>query len=75
MEKEQKSETTWRSLSLAWELGYLIAIPMVILALLGRWLDKKLGTSPLLLIGGLLFSISISSYLVYKKVVSLIDKK
>lgn len=75
MDKKQKSDKIWPSLGLVWELGYLIAVPLVILALLGRMFDKKLGTSPWLLIAGLLFSVSIFSYLVYKKAISLIDRK
>lgn len=53
---------------LAWELGYTIAIPIVIFALLGRWADKAWGTSPWLLLAGIVISIMISSFAVYKKV-------
>ncbi len=57
----------WQALSLAWELGYTIAIPLVVLALAGRLADKVFFTSPWLLLGGVLFSIVISTWLVYKK--------
>lgn len=53
---------------LAWELGYTIAIPIVLLALLGRWGDRMLGTSPWLLLLGVLFSVIVSSVIVYRKV-------
>ena len=59
---------------LAWELGYTIAIPIVLLALLGRWADKMLGTSPWMLLVGVLVSIVISSFLVYHKVKDVIRK-
>ncbi|MFA6285353.1 MAG: AtpZ/AtpI family protein [Parcubacteria group bacterium] len=55
------------ALGLAWELGYTIAVPLVALALLGRFLDKKLGTAPWLLLFGILISIAVSSWAVYKK--------
>ncbi len=55
------------ALGLAWELGYTIAVPLVALALLGRFLDKKLGTAPWLLLLGILISIVVSSWAVYKK--------
>lgn len=55
------------ALGLAWQLGYTIAVPIVALALIGRFLDKKLETSPWLLLAGILLSISVSSWLVYKK--------
>lgn len=64
---KNKNQGSWSAVSLAWELGYSIAVPLVVLALGGRFLDKKMGTSPWLLLIGILFSIIISSYIVYKK--------
>lgn len=52
----------------AWELGYTIAVPIVGLALLGRWADKSFDTAPWLLITGIALSVFISSFLVYRKV-------
>jgi F0F1-type ATP synthase assembly protein I len=76
VEKEkEKSEKPWSAVSLAWELGYSIAVPLVGLALVGRFLDKKLGTSPWLILAGILISILISSYLIYKKTVDILDKE
>ena len=66
---------TWSALSLAWELGYTIAIPIVALALGGRLLDKKLGTAPWLLLTGIFLSLIVSSWLVYGKTVKIIGKK
>ena len=80
-EKSEKQFPARRSLgeggsaiSLAWELGYTIAVPLVALALLGRFLDKKLGTAPWLLLVGILVSITVSSWLVYKKTLDIIGK-
>jgi len=73
-EKEvNKTETqkTFSVMALAWELGYLIAIPLVALTLGGRFLDKKLGTSPLLLLIGVVAAIILSSYMVYKKTIDI----
>lgn len=53
---------------LSWELGYTIAIPIVLFALLGRWADKTLNTSPWFLLAGILVSIVASSAIVYRKV-------
>jgi len=55
-------------ISLAFEMGYTIAIPLVIFALLGRFLDKKLTTSPLFLLVGMLLAVILTSILVYKKI-------
>ncbi|HCU70416.1 MAG TPA: hypothetical protein DIC35_01520 [Candidatus Moranbacteria bacterium] len=63
------------AMTLAWELGYMISIPLVALALGGRFLDKKLGTEPFLLLAGVCLAIIISSYMVYKKTTDIINKK
>lgn len=55
-------------LSLAFELGYLVAIPIVVFALAGRVADRTLGTSPWLLLLGILLSIVLSTALIYRKV-------
>lgn len=72
-EERKKSTIDFSAWQLAWELGYAIAIPIVALALVGRWADKALGTSPWLLLTGILVSIIISSFAVYKKVSSIIN--
>ena len=58
----------FKALALAWELGYTIAVPIVVLALLGRLADKAWGTSPWLLLFGIVVSITFSSWLIYRKV-------
>lgn len=65
----QNNDKNWSALSLAWELGYTIAIPIVIFALLGRFLDKKLGTSPFLLLAGVFLSLIITSIGIAKKTI------
>ena len=72
--KNQKSDKSFSALGLAWELGYTIAVPIVVLALAGRYLDKKLGTSPWILLIGILLSIAVSSWAVYKKTLDIIGK-
>ncbi len=51
----------WMSLNLAWELGYVIAIPLVCLALLGRWLDHRWGSSPVMILVGVVVAFIITS--------------
>jgi F0F1-type ATP synthase assembly protein I len=64
-----KSLRLW---SLALELGYTIALPLVAAALVGRLLDRHLGTAPWLLLAGILISIAVSTWLIYKKIKGLI---
>lgn len=74
--KEKKqSNSQWSVFSLAMELGFLIAIPLVVMALLGRFLDKKLETSPWLFLAGICISILLTTYLVYKKTISVFDNQ
>lgn len=61
------NNAVWDALSLAWELGYTIAIPIVVLALLGRLIDKTFNTNPIFLLICIFLSIGISSYSIYIK--------
>lgn len=72
--KAEPQSSTWFALALVWQLGYTIAIPVVVFALLGRFLDKKLDTSPLLLLVGIFASITVSSIGVYRKTIKILDE-
>ncbi len=61
-----------RAWILAWELGYLIALPIIILALLGRLADKALFASPLFLLLGIFLALIITGFLIWKKVKNLL---
>lgn len=74
MEDKEKKDSSWSVVSLAWELGYSIAVPLVALALIGRFLDKKLETSPWLLLAGIFLAITSSTYIVYIKMINIIKK-
>jgi F0F1-type ATP synthase assembly protein I len=74
MKMNEPKTNSWSALGFAWELGYSIIIPLVLFALGGRYLDRKLGTSPWLLLGGLAISIVLTSIVVYYKVIGEIRK-
>lgn len=61
-----------QALSLAWELGYTIAVPLVVLALGGRLLDKAWGTTPWLFVTGIILSIVLTTWLIYRKSVDIL---
>lgn len=73
-EKVKQQSSTWFALALVWQLGYTIAIPVVVFALLGRFLDKRLDTSPLLLLIGIFASITVSSIGVYRKTIKILNE-
>lgn len=68
-DQEQKEFSAW---GLATELGYTIAIPIVVFALAGRFADNYFDTSPWLLLTGILLSIFTSSFIIYRKVADII---
>jgi len=72
MKNKEKSDT-WFALELLGQLGYIIAIPLVILALAGRFFDKKYNTSPWFLIAGMFFALIISTVWVYKKTLMIMN--
>ncbi len=63
---------TFYALSIAWQLGFLIAIPIGGFIFLGIWGDRFFKTEPFLLLLGLLVGITITIYEVYHLFVPLI---
>ena len=70
-----KNSGLMSALGLAGELGYTIAIPIVVLALGGRLLDRKFGTSPWLLLIGIFISIVMSSWAIARKAKRIIQSQ
>ena len=67
LKNKENNSGSFSAIGLAFNLGYLIVIPLVALAIGGRLLDKKLDSSPVLFLVGVVVSISISSFMVYSK--------
>jgi len=70
----QKTKPWVSALGLTFQLGYTIAIPLVVLALFGRFLDKKFDTSPWLLLTGIILSLLITSWLIYLKIAKIMNE-
>lgn len=56
-----------QALGFVWEVFMAIALPTTLLALGGRWLDRRWNASPWMTIIGFVFAIAISGALVYRK--------
>ena len=54
------------ALRLAWNLGYIIALPAVLFGFGGAFLDKEFNTSPLFLLLGFVLAITLSTIGVYR---------
>ena len=67
-ESSQQRRALWDALGLAWEMGYTIAVPLILFALGGRFLDRWLATAPWLMLGGIGVAIAISSIAITRKI-------
>ena len=54
-------------ISIAFELGFIIALPIVAFGYVGKWLDARAGTEPWFTLVGILFAIIITSVWIYRK--------
>jgi F0F1-type ATP synthase assembly protein I len=66
-------EAMGMSLSLAGQLGYLIALPAFAFGFGGAYMDKAYGTSPMYMLLGLFIALILSSIAVYRKVKAIIS--
>ncbi len=62
--EQSKNKNEFNVFGMALNLGWIIAGPLVALALLGRYLDRVYNSSPWFLIAGLILALTISSVLV-----------
>lgn len=63
----KKDFSALQAVGIVWEILAMIAIPTVLFALGGRWLDARYGTSPWFLAIGLLLSLAVCAFIVVKK--------
>ncbi len=74
-QKEKKERSAmWLALDVAYQLGYLIALPIVVLGFGGAWMDKKFLTSPLFLLIGITLSFTITTIGAFRKIKDITDK-
>lgn len=57
-----------RAMGMAGQIGYILAIPAVLLGFGGAYLDKYMGTTPVFILGGLVLAF-ISSTMAVKRVI------
>lgn len=71
---QKRADNQWWMASIVGEIGFLIAIPLVIFALGGRAVDAALGSSPLFFLIGIFLAITFSTYIVYRKTSELLKE-
>lgn len=63
------------ALSLGTQLGFMIALPLVICLVIGIFLDKKLDTFPIFLILSVFVGMALTIINIYKSVLPFLEKK
>jgi F0F1-type ATP synthase assembly protein I len=56
-----------QAVGFAWDFGVIVVLPLVVLAILGRYLDRRYGTEPWIFLGGVIVSIVMTTILVVMK--------
>jgi hypothetical protein len=69
---DDKNMKKWGLVNLAMELGFIIALPLVVLALGGKWLDTKTHTTPWFTILGIIIAIATTSIWLTRRIKELI---
>lgn len=58
----------WLAMDFVFQVGLLIALPLVFFAWLGNMVDERINIAPLFFISGLIIGLLVGSYGVFKKV-------
>jgi hypothetical protein len=70
---ERQNNATKSALVLALEFGFIIALPLVVFSLLGKWLEAKYHTN-LFLLGGLILAIVSSTIWLYRRIKQIFEE-
>lgn len=68
-EKNNKAVFTFGTLAgMVGELGFIIAVPLLVAIVAGIWIDKKFSTTPLFMIMGILLAMTVSTITIGRKI-------
>lgn len=65
----------FKALNFAFDLGFLILVPIILFGLIGKILDNYFNSFPFGLLLGIIISIVLSSILIYKKAVKILNSE
>lgn len=71
---DQSTGSVMAMLGIVWTIGFMVAVPLVGFALLGKYADTAFGSSPLFFLIGVVLSIIVSSIMIFRKTVQLMDQ-
>jgi len=66
-QSEKDRQYMMLGLRIVGEFGFIIAAPIVVFALLGKWLDGRYDTAPLFLVGGFILAALLTSLSIYRR--------
>lgn len=66
--KQEDKREIFKALGAVGNLGFIFAVSAVVGVLLGRWIDKFLGTFPVLSLIGLILGIVAGFWSIYKQI-------
>lgn len=71
---QQQRSAVWQAFGFAWDFGIVVVIPLVVLGIGGRLLDKQFGTHPWIFLSGVVVSIILSTVLLIVRLQKIISR-
>lgn len=72
---EKKPEfDMWKVINFGFEMGFIIALPLLSFGFLGKWLDGKYGTKPGFSLTGVLLAITFTTIWLSRKFKEMINR-
>ena len=71
---KEQAASMWNALSIAWEVGYIIAIPAFLFGFAGAYIDKQYDLSPIFTILGILLALVISGFTIWRRIQSILSR-
>jgi len=66
--EQKKTLDKWELVGFAWELGYIIALPIIIFGLAGKWLDAKMdNATPWFTLSAIILAITMTTVWLTKR--------
>jgi len=73
--KQKKGKSIlWQTIGVSMQIGYIITLPLIILVISGKILDKHYNSSPFFLLVGMVLALIVSSIAVFIKMRKIIKK-
>ncbi len=65
----------WLAVQLVWDMGWIIAVPAVVLGFGGAYMDKRLHTTPLFILTGLALALLLSALVLMRQMKAIIRRR